>query len=58
MQFDQIEHQSTNLQSGTNLAVLGSDITPSGVKVQDGAIYYETDTNKEFLLYNDVWTEL
>ena len=58
VQFDQIEHQSTNLQSGTNLAVLGSDITPSGVKVQDGAIYYETDTNKEFLLYNDVWTEL
>ena len=44
--------------SGDNISVLGSDITPLGVKVQDGAIYYETDTNKEFILYNNIWTEL
>ena len=47
-----------HIASGSNLTVLGSDGTPEGVKVQDGAVYYETDTNKEFLLYNDVWTEL
>ncbi len=56
-QFDQMEHQSTNLQSDTNLTVIGSDGVES-LGVQDGAIYYETDTNKEFLLYNNTWTEL
>ena len=44
--------------SGDNISVLGSDITPLGVKVQDGAIYYETDTNKEYILSNNTWTEL
>lgn len=42
---------------GTNFSILGSGGTEE-LNVQDGAIYYETDTNKEFLLYNDVWTEL
>ena len=26
--------------------------------VQDGAIFYETDTNKSYVLYNGSWTEL
>jgi len=42
----------------SNISALGSDITPAAVKVQDGAIFYETDTNKEFLLSNNTWTEL
>ena len=61
VQFDQMEHQSTNLQSDTNLTVLGSDITPaagSSVTVSDGAVFYETDNNKEYVLYNNTWTEV
>lgn len=41
--------------------MLGSDVTPATaevIKVQDGAIFYETDTNKEYILYNSAWTEL
>ena len=47
--------------SGTNVTALGSDLTPapaSSAKVQDGVIFYETDTNKEYVLYNNTWTEL
>ncbi len=46
-----------DLDIGSNLSALGSDGTES-TKLQDGAIYYETDTNKEFLLSNNTWTEL
>jgi len=28
------------------------------MRIQDGAIYYETDTNKEYILSNNTWTEL
>ena len=48
-------------ESGTNATVLGSDLTPtaaSGVTVSDGVIFYETDTNKEYVLYNNTWTEI
>ena len=41
----------------SNLSVLGSDGVES-MKVQDGAIFYETDTNKSYVLSSDVWTEL
>ena len=41
----------------SNLSVIGSDGTEE-TKLQDGAIFYETDTNKEFLLSNNIWTEL
>ena len=41
----------------SNLSVIGSDGATS-TKLQDGAIYYETDTNKEYVLYNNTWTEL
>jgi len=47
--------------SGDNASVLGSDITPVGAvvpKVQDGSIFYETDTNKSYVLSSNVWTEL
>ena len=43
--------------TGSNLSAIGSDGTEE-LNVQDGAIYYETDTNKEYLLYNNTWTEL
>ena len=53
----------TSAQTGTyavdsNLSVLGSEITPQNSTVTDGAIFYETDTNKEYVLYNNTWTEL
>jgi len=28
------------------------------LKVQDGAVYYETDTNKSYVLSSSVWSEL
>jgi len=41
----------------SNVTVLGSDGTES-ITVQDGAIYYDTDLNKEYVLYNNTWTEI
>ena len=38
------------------VVVLGSDADI--YVVQDGAIFYETDTNKAYVLYNGSWTEL
>ena len=38
------------------VVVLGSDADI--FVVQDGAIFYETDTNKSYVLYNGSWTEL
>ena len=55
VQFDQIEHQSSNLQSDTNLTVIGSDGT---IDVQDDAVYYDKQLNKEYVLSNNIWTEL
>tara|TARA_R110002020_G_scaffold102080_1_gene239981 strand:+ start:2815 stop:3399 length:585 start_codon:yes stop_codon:yes gene_type:complete len=51
------QNGDTNQAVDDNLSILGSEGVEE-LNVQDGAIYYETDTNKEFLLYNDVWTEL
>ena len=58
----QITSSSFTPQSGTvntdsNLSVLGSDGVES-LKVQDGAVFYETDTNKSYVLYNSTWSEL
>ena len=49
-----------NFGVSSNLSVLGSDITPVTVapNVQDGAVYYETDTNKSYVLSSNVWSEL
>ena len=42
---------------GTNLSALGSDGVES-MTVQDGAVFYETDTNKAYVLYDGSWSEL
>ena len=52
----------TNSQTGdfatdSNVSVLGSDGVAS-LNVQDGAVYYDTDLNKSYVLYNNAWTEL
>ena len=52
----------TNSQTGdfatdSNLSALGSDGVES-MAVQDGAVYYETDTNKSYVLNGSTWTEL
>jgi len=52
---------SGDFTTGTNLTVLGSDITTVAVvdaKVQNGAIFEETDTNKHYLLDDGTWTEI
>ena len=40
----------------SNITILGSDVDV--LVIQDGAIFYETDTNKSYVLYNGSWTEL
>ena len=51
------QNSSNTYTSDSNLSVIGSDGATS-TKLQDGAIYYETDTNKEYVLYNNTWTEV
>ena len=53
--IDIIQMNSANMPSGTNFSMLGSDGVES-LNVQDGAVFYETDTNKEYVLYNNVWS--
>ena len=63
---DQITSMSFTPQSGTidtdsNLSILGSNVTTATAQdatVTDGAIFYETDTDKEYVLYNNTWTEV
>ena len=55
--IDIIQMNSDNMPSGTNFSMLGSDGVES-LNVQDGAVYYETDTNKSYVLSSNVWTEL
>ena len=46
---------------GSNLTILGSDAgegATSNGKIQDGAVFYEKDTNKEYVLNSGVWTKL
>jgi hypothetical protein len=51
------ESTSVNFTSSSNISGLGSDSTAS-LNVQDGAIYYDTTLNKEYVLYNNTWTEV
>lgn len=50
-------YTTTAYAENSNYSLIGSDGTEE-TKLQDGAIFYETDTNKEFLLSNNIWTEL
>ena len=47
---------ASNVVAGSNFTVLGSDVDL--YVVQDGAVFYEKDTNKEYILNNGVWSEL
>ena len=50
-------HQgATNTIADSNFTVLGSNGIDS--TITDGAIFYETDTNKSYILYNSIWSEL
>ena len=59
-QFTRIDcnNSSTcNYDTDSNISAIGSDVVES-IAVQDGAIYYDTDLNKEYVLYNNTWTEV
>jgi len=56
-QITNVNDQGGDFAISSNLTILGSDGVES-VTVQDGAIFYETDTNKSYVLYNGSWTEL
>ena len=47
---------ASNVVAGSNFTVLGSDADL--YVVQDGAVFYEKDTNKEYILNNGVWSKL
>lgn len=56
-----ITKTGTTFSSDENFTVLGSNTTPAGaveLKVQDGAVFYEKDTNKEYILNNGSWSEI
>ena len=55
--IDITNSQIGSYDTNTNLSALGSDLTEE-LNVQDGAIYYDTDLNKEYVLYNNTWTEI
>jgi len=55
--FDRVRYfnnASGSFGSGSNMVLLGDIIT----KVVDGAVFYEKDTNKEYILNNGVWSKL
>jgi len=52
-----IEQGSGNHAIGSNLSALGTEGVEE-LNVQDGAIFYETDTNKSYVLNSGTWTEL
>ena len=47
----------TDYNADSNLSALGTEGVES-LNVQDGAVYYDTDLNKSYVLYNNAWTEL
>ena len=49
--------QGGDFDTSSNLTILGSDGVES-MAVQDGVVYYETDTNKSYVLNGSTWTEL
>ena len=55
--IDIIQMNSANMPSGTNFSMLGSGGVES-MNVQDGAVFYETDTNKSYVLSGTTWSEL
>jgi len=55
--IDMISSITNNYDTSSNISALGSDGVES-MKVQDGAVYYETDTNKSYVLYDSTWSEL
>ena len=59
--FDLNNQGSGDYGADSNLSILGCDLTPAAAqdpKINDGAIFYETDTNKEYVLYNGTWAEV
>ena len=55
--IDQNNNLSGSYDTNSNITAIGSDGTEA-LNVQDGAIYYDTDLNKEYVLYNNTWTEV
>ena len=52
---------STTVYPSVNMyktGVVTMDYTPENPALPDGSIFYETDTNKSYVLYNGSWTEL
>jgi hypothetical protein len=56
-QIDVVNTDTGDFDTDCNLSVIGSDGVEE-LNVQDGAIYYDTDLNKEYVLYNNTWTEV
>ena len=60
-EIDSIKHTQSSgggdYLTGSNVSVIGSDGVEE-LNVQDGAVYYDKQLNKEYVLSNNIWTEL
>jgi hypothetical protein len=55
--MDMTKSGAAQFDTNSNVSMLGSEGVAS-LNVQDGAVYYDTDLNKSYVLYNNAWTEL
>ena len=60
-EIDSIKHTQSSgggdYLTDSNVSVIGSDGVES-LNVQDGAVYYDKQLNKEYVLNNNIWTEV
>jgi hypothetical protein len=66
LRYFKVEVRKTSSGSAGTIVIEIDDIqiwngvteSTTAIDVVDGSIFYETDTNKEYVLYNNTWTEL
>ena len=56
--IDCFEDVSGQYDTGSNITGLGSEINVIANNFQDGAVYYDKQLNKEYVLNNNTWKEL
>jgi len=56
--IDCFEDVSGQYDTGSNITGLGSEINVIANNFQDGAVYYDKQLNKEYVLNNNAWSEV
>ncbi len=55
-EIDMINPGSGSFDTGSNLTVLGSDITPATLNLPDGTLFVEKDTANRYWLSSGIWS--